>query len=205
MDITSVIKLNLINLQGNFKKKSGKKIKVLPNRRFIHNRFTLRSYSYQVLITKHFREIFLKQKINKTLERRIAIELGEKVSDLTAKVVNLHYSITINYTTTELITKFLRRLRKKFEINSLEISQEDGTTIPIEYRTLAKSKGRESFQKIMLKTCRKKITVSLQPSKDKKEASCTIIVTSFSDEAQDFLDFVKKNNGFKQPSTPVLS
>ena len=196
MEISPVIKINLINLQGNFKKKSQKKIKVLPNRRFLHNQFTLRSNSYQVLITKHFREVLLNQKVNKALKKRIEIELGEKISRLTAKIVNVHYSITLNYTVPQLITKFLRLLVQKFEIQQLEVSQEDGTTIPINYQTLATSEGKESFQKITLKTCNNKVTLSLQPSKNKQEASCTIIVTSFSRETEEILDFLKENHGF---------
>lgn len=191
-----VIKLNLVNLQGTFKTKSQRKIKVLQNRRFVHNLFTLRSNSYQILITKHFREILLKQRVNKVLKRRIEIELGEEISNLTAKVVNVHYSITLKYTTPHLISKFLKLLNKKFKIQCLEVSQEDGTTIPIEYHTLAETQGKESFQKITFKTCQKKATVSLQPSKDKKEASCTIIATAFTREIVELLSFLKRKHGF---------
>ena len=194
----SCLKLNQIVVTGSYTTKGSR----IPNEKFktsstilLGNNLSVRKYTYELRVQHNFREIFCHTNLSTQIKNTLELELKEKILQVKAKVSNIHYTITLKYNYVDITTKLLPLIIENgFEINSIEINQEGTIFFKSDIRTVLN--GKNNFVSLRIKTCDHRISALLQPSKSKKEVSCSIIASTYNKEIGNFLDLLKENHGY---------
>ena len=80
-------------------------------------------------LTKNIRFVLLLPDLKERFKERLEIEFHRQISRLTFKIGNIHHSTKINYNCRTLIQDFIPELKEKFEIEEVQVTQEQNAPV----------------------------------------------------------------------------
>ena len=146
--------------------------------------------NFQLCLTKNIRFVLLLPNLKERFKERLEIEFHRKISRITFKIGNIHHSTQINYNCRTLIQEFIPELKKKFEIEEVQVTQEQNAPVSTTLSNLLMV-GNFTFLAINLKLLSKTVTIRLQVDKARTFTHATLIITRFYSETQRLLRFFK--------------
>lgn len=195
------MRINLIICVGRFRLKetsstsnshSLKKIEtnVSIKKRFFNNTFTLRPSFFRIHITHFIDELVVHSRLGSLLKRRIEHEFQRKVENLTIKFTNIHHNFNLNYCATEIKTILLPKILTELNVDLVYVTEEAHTpAVPVSIVDIISAKDYP-FISISIKV--KGAALKIQFTKNKLKCECSLIATAFSEEVQNFLQFLEK-------------
>ena len=102
------------------------------------------------------------------------IEFHRQISRLTFKIRNIHHSTKINYNCRTLIEDFIPELKEKFEIDEVQVTQEQNAPVAMTLSNLLMV-GNFTFLAINLKLLSRSVTIRLQVDKSRTFTHATLL------------------------------
>lgn len=192
------LQINLVMVTGTYKTKgfrqANEKFKPIESN-FLGNPLSIRKNTYELKVTRNFRDIFSKIPLRYQIKKHIELQLNEEIAEAVAKVSNSQYTLTLKYDYNEITDKLIPLIvRKGFEINKIEVNQEASVFFQSDLKTVLSEKN--FYVSLRIKTCDNRITATLQPSKDKREVTCSIISSAFTTKVKEFFRLLDKYHGY---------
>ena len=159
--------------------------------KFFDNSIVLKRNNFQLCLTKNIRFVLLLPNLKERFKERLEIEFHRKISRITFKIGNIHHSTQINYNCRTLIQEFIPELKKKFEIEEVQVTQEQNAPVSTTLSNLLMV-GNFTFLAINLKLLSKTVTIRLQVDKARTFTHATLIITRFYSETQRLLKLLRR-------------
>ena len=140
-------------------------------------------------MTQNIRKILQMKNLQKLFQKRLEYELNTKIHYVKLRIGNIQKSITIPCTPRQVTEEFLPKLFKITRVESSQVSQEQNTPVLSNIEPLLK--GHFPFMFIKLGAANGTANVKIQHSKDREHACLIIILTAFTQETQELLDFIE--------------
>ena len=170
--------------------------------KFFDNSIVLKRNNFQLCLTKNIRFVLLLPNLKERFKERLEIEFHRKISRITFKIGNIHHSTQINYNCRTLIQEFIPELKKKFEIEEVQVTQEQNAPVSTTLSNLLMV-GNFTFLAINLKLLSKTVTIRLQVDKARTFTHATLIITRFYSETQRLLRFFEDREISKEKNVTV--
>ena len=142
-------------------------------------------------LTKNIRFVLLLPNLKERFRERLEIEFHRQISRLTFKIGNIHHSTKINYNCRTLIKDFIPELKEKFEIDEVQVTQEQNAPVAMTLSNLLMVENF-TFLAINLKLLSRTVTIRLQVNKGRTFTHTTLIVTCFNADTQRLLRFFEE-------------
>ena len=186
------MKINNVCITGTFRHDNKPNNEIEWTRKNIllyDNKILLKKQSFSVTLTQNIRKVLQTKNLQKLFQKRLEYELNTKVHDVKLRIGNIHESITIPCTPRQITKEFLPKLFKITTIVSPQVSQEQNTPMLLDIEPLLK--GHFPFMFIKLGAFNGTANIKIQHSKDRKHTRLTIILTGFTQEMRELLDFIE--------------
>ena len=153
---------------------------------FFDNSIILKKTNFQLCLTKNIRFVLLLPNLKERFRERLEIKFHRQISRLTFKIGNIHHSTKINYNCRTLIEDFIPELKEKFEIDEVQVTQEQNAPVAMTLSNLLMV-GNFTFLAINLKLLSRTVTIRLRVDKGRTFTHATLIVTRFNADTQRLL------------------
>lgn len=157
---------------------------------FHRNTLKYNKNTYTCYIAKRIRYLILKNNLASLLKAHLECVIGSTIEELDAVISNIQHSKTMNLNCNDILQKFIPKLTSRYQIDSIEITQEQNAPYKISLAELQKHK-HISFLCISFSLAEKKVTVKLQMDKSKTFTHATLILCRFDKVGFDIVDFLE--------------
>lgn len=150
---------------------------------FLHNKFTLRGKKFTIRLTKNLFYIFCETKggIRPALREFLIKEVHlEKNIKLYLNIVNIHLSISIENSISQVTNKLFPFFEQNYEILECEAEQEANTAEPISWKTVQSQPT--IFRAFRVKLRKVKATINFQPAKNRSHSHIVLILNNLNTE-----------------------
>lgn len=162
---------------------------------FFGNTLALTKRNYTLYLTKDIREHIVNRNLYACLKYRIELEYNGPIDELDVEITNIHHSGTLFYNAANLVSTFLPLLEEHFQVNSVEITQEQNIPSQTSLKAIFNEENL-NFLALKLALVNNKATLKLQINKGKTHTNATLILSEFNEEAFNLVLFLDENNGY---------